>query len=185
MKLSHIKNVVAAALLLFPTLCIAQNYGKFRLVEVANSTTKDHTPIIGSVKSGEIFNINGKEIIFNKDERNASSLFKVKINGNEVKVYKTGSFGTDVKLSPGENIVKVELYSVDGALLASGERTISRIEPAKREADEINTYDSKTYTRKLDSVINGTEFTLPGQEKQKEPEGPKDILPEEEEIISL
>ena len=126
---------MAAALLLFPTLCIAQNYGKFRLVEAANHTTKDHTPVIGSVKSGEAFNVNGKEIIFNKDERNASSLFKVKINGNEVKVYKTGSFGTDVKLSPGENIVKVELYSVDGALLASGERTISRIEPAKREAD--------------------------------------------------
>ena len=135
MILRHIKSAVAAALLLFPTLCIAQNYGKFRLVEAANHTTKDHTPVIGSVKSGEAFSINGKKIIFNKDERNASSLFKVKINGNEVKVYKTGSFGTDVKLKSGENIVKVELFSVDGALLASGEKTVSRVEPAKKEAD--------------------------------------------------
>ncbi len=135
MKFSLTKGAVAAALLLFPTLCIAQNYGKFRLVEVANTTAKDHMPIIGSVKSGETFNVNGKEVIFNKDERNASSLFKVKINGNEVKVYKTGSFGTDVKLKPGENIVKVELFSADGSLLASGEKTVSRVEQAKNEAD--------------------------------------------------
>lgn len=128
-------RVVAAALLLFPALGMAQNYGKFRLVEVANTTTKDHTPVIGSVKSGETFNINGKEIIFNKDDRNAPSLFKVKINGNYVKVYKTGSFGTDVKLNPGENAVMVELFSADGSLLASGEKTISRVEPAKRESD--------------------------------------------------
>lgn len=134
MKLRPIKSAVAATLLLLPMFGIAQNYGKFRLVEVADSTTKDHIPVIGSVKSGETFNINGKEIIFNKDERNASYLFKVKINGNDVKVYKTGSFGTDVKLKQGENIVKVELFSADGSLLASGEKTISRIEPKKREA---------------------------------------------------
>ena len=128
-------RVVAAALLLFPAFGMAQNYGKFRLVEVANTTTKDHTPVIGSVKSGETFNINGKEIIFNKDDRNAPSLFKVKINGNYVKVYKTGSFGTDVKLKPGENAVMVELFSADGSLLASGEKTILRVEATKREAD--------------------------------------------------
>ena len=88
-----------------------------------------------------------------------------------------------------EELVKTDEYGVkkelDGLyqLICECLQTEYGISP--EEADEINTYDSKTYTRKLDSVINGTEFTLPGQEKQKEPEGPKDILPEEEEIISL
>lgn len=52
------------------------------------------------------------------------------------------------------------------------------------EALEINTYDNDTYTRKLNSVINGTEFIMPGEEVPQEELTPQDILPEEEEIIS-
>lgn len=52
------------------------------------------------------------------------------------------------------------------------------------EALEINTYDNDTYTRKLNSVINGTEFTMLGEEAPQEELPPQDILPEEEEIIS-
>lgn len=88
-----------------------------------------------------------------------------------------------------EELVKTDEYGVkkelDGLYQQICECLQTEYGISPEEADEINTYDSKTYTRKLDSVINGTEFTLPGQEKQKEPEGPKDILPEEEEIISL
>ena len=52
------------------------------------------------------------------------------------------------------------------------------------EAFEINTYDNDTYTRKLNSVINGTEFVIPGEEVVEEELPPQDILPEEEEIIN-
>lgn len=52
------------------------------------------------------------------------------------------------------------------------------------EALEINAYDNDTYTRKLHSVINGTEFIMPGQEIPQEELPPQDVLPEEEEIIS-
>ena len=52
------------------------------------------------------------------------------------------------------------------------------------EALEINAYDNDTYTRKLNSVISGTEFTMPGQEIVNEELPPQDVLPEEEEIIS-
>lgn len=54
----------------------------------------------------------------------------------------------------------------------------------QEEAMEINAYDDVTYTRKLHSVVYGTEFTAPGEEKIEEPLPPQDILPEEEEIIS-
>lgn len=88
-----------------------------------------------------------------------------------------------------EELVKTDEYGVkkelDGLYQQICECLQTEYGISPEEADEINAYDSKTYTRKLDSVINGTEFTLPGQEKQKEPEGPRDILPEEEEIISL
>ena len=53
------------------------------------------------------------------------------------------------------------------------------------DAIEINTYDNETYTRKLDSVIHGTEFVMPGEEITDEPLPLQDILPEEEEIISF
>ena len=52
------------------------------------------------------------------------------------------------------------------------------------EAMEINAYDNELYTRKLISVIEGTEFSLPGEEAPIEDLPPQDILPEEEEIIS-
>ncbi|NBJ91612.1 hypothetical protein [Parablautia muri] len=54
------------------------------------------------------------------------------------------------------------------------------------EAVEINAYDDVTYTKRLTAIVNGTEFTAPGEEKaQEEAMQPQDILPEEEEIIGL
>lgn len=88
-----------------------------------------------------------------------------------------------------KELVKTDEYGVkkelDGLYQQICESLQAEYGISSQEADEINTYDSKTYTRKLDSVINGTEFTLPGQEKEKESKEPKDILPEEEEIISF
>lgn len=54
----------------------------------------------------------------------------------------------------------------------------------QEEISEINTYDNETYTKKLHSVIDGTEFVLPGEEEPEEDPTPRDILPEEEEIIN-
>lgn len=54
---------------------------------------------------------------------------------------------------------------------------------SEEEARETNSYDAVDYTRKLNSVINGTEFVKPGEEV--EPLPPQDVLPEEEEIITL
>lgn len=135
--------VLLFALSLFCIPASAQDYGKFRLVEVSKSTTKEHVPVIGAVKSGETFNINGKTITFNKDNRNAGSLFKVKINGEYIKVYKTGSFGTDVKLDLGDNVVGVELFSADGVLLAKGEKIISRVESKKSEPQKQESDNNK------------------------------------------
>lgn len=135
--------VLLFALSLFCIPASAQDYGKFRLVEVSKSTTKEHVPVIGAVKSGETFNINGKTITFNKDNRNAGSLFKVKINGEYIKVYKTGSFGTDVKLDMGDNVVGVELFSADGVLLAKGEKIISRVESKKSEPQKQESDNNK------------------------------------------
>lgn len=52
------------------------------------------------------------------------------------------------------------------------------------EAIEINAYESTEYTKKLNSVVNGTDYTAPGEEKEEEPAVPQDILPDEEEIIT-
>ena len=53
------------------------------------------------------------------------------------------------------------------------------------DAAVINALDSITYTQKLNSVIYGTEFLMPGEEAvPEEPLPPQDVLPEEEEIIS-
>lgn len=135
--------VLLFALSLFCIPASAQDYGKFKLVEVSKSTTKEHVPVIGAVKSGETFSINGKTITFNKDNRNAGSLFKVKINGEYIKVYKTGSFGTDVKLDMGDNVVGVELFSADGVLLAKGEKIISRVESKKSEPQKQESDNNK------------------------------------------
>lgn len=51
------------------------------------------------------------------------------------------------------------------------------------EALEINSYDADTYTKKIYSVVYGTEFVRPGEEEE-EPKAPQDILPEEEDIIN-
>ncbi|MDE7330898.1 MAG: hypothetical protein K2O16_01470 [Lachnospiraceae bacterium] len=51
------------------------------------------------------------------------------------------------------------------------------------QAIEINAYENIEYTKKLDSVVNGTDYTAPGEEKEEEPVVPQDILPDEEEII--
>lgn len=56
---------------------------------------------------------------------------------------------------------------------------------SEEEALEINAYDNETYTRKLHSVVFGTDFVRPGEEKAAPtPSVPQDVLPEEEEIIS-
>lgn len=52
------------------------------------------------------------------------------------------------------------------------------------EAVEINAYENIEYTKKLNSVVNGTDYTAPGEETQEEPAVPQDILPDEEEIIT-
>ena len=54
------------------------------------------------------------------------------------------------------------------------------------EAVEINGYDNETYTRKLDSLLHGTEFYLPGEEPVDEtPATPEDVLPDEEAFIDM
>lgn len=54
------------------------------------------------------------------------------------------------------------------------------------EAVEINGYDNETYTRKLDSILHGTEFYLPGEEPvEKTPSVPEDVLPDEEAFIDM
>lgn len=59
-----------------------------------------------------------------------------------------------------------------------------------QEAAEINTYDAQTYTRKLTSLANGTEFVLPGEEAaaelSEEPieEPLQDVLEAEEELLT-
>ena len=55
---------------------------------------------------------------------------------------------------------------------------------SEEEAKEINSYDADTYSRKIYSVINGTDFIKPGEEIQEEPLPPADVLPEEEDIIN-
>lgn len=52
------------------------------------------------------------------------------------------------------------------------------------EAIEINAYENIEYTKKLNSVVNGTDYTAPGEEIEEEPAVPQDILPDEEEIIT-
>ena len=55
----------------------------------------------------------------------------------------------------------------------------------EEEAKEINSYDDETYTRRLYSIVNGTEFVKPGEEEAMEkPLPPQDVLEEEETIIS-
>lgn len=54
------------------------------------------------------------------------------------------------------------------------------------EAVEINGYDNETYTKKLDSLLHGTEFYLPGEEPAEEtPAVPEDVLPDEEAFIDM
>ncbi len=59
-------------------------------------------------------------------------------------------------------------------------------EVSAEEAVEINGYDNETYTRKLDSLLHGTEFYLPGEEPVEEtPAVPEDVLPDEEAFIDM
>ncbi len=56
---------------------------------------------------------------------------------------------------------------------------------SEEEALEINAYDNETYTRRLHSLVFGTDFVRPGEEEAAPtPSVPQDVLPEEEEIIS-
>ncbi len=72
------------------------------------------------------------------------------------------------------------LYSQICTILAT------EYEISPEDAAAINALDSFTYTKKLDSIITGTEFVMPGEEVvPEEPISPQDILPEEEEIIDI
>lgn len=55
---------------------------------------------------------------------------------------------------------------------------------SEEDAFEINSYDDDTYSKKVYSVVSGTEFIKPG-DMQDEPKEPQDILPEEEDIIQM
>ncbi len=77
-----------------------------------------------------------------------------------------------------------ELYYIYQTILT---HLIQEYGISEEEAFEINTYDDNTYSKKIYSVVNGTEFVKPGEEneKQNEPEEPQDVLPEEEDIIQM
>lgn len=81
-----------------------------------------------------------------------------------------------------------EVYGAREELDALYQQICSALESnygiSPEEAMEINAYDNETYTRKLNSVVNGAEFHVPGAESElKEPPEPLDVLPEEENII--
>lgn len=74
-----------------------------------------------------------------------------------------------------------ELYNIYQSILTCLNQNYGISE---EDAFEINSYDDDTYSKKVYSVVNGTEFTKPG-EMQDGPKEPQDILPEEEDIIQM
>ncbi|MDO4304649.1 MAG: hypothetical protein Q4D94_12125, partial [Bacillota bacterium] len=88
-----------------------------------------------------------------------------------------------------QNLTDADEYGVRSEVDALYQQICSVLESnygiSEEEALEINAYDNQTYTRKLNSVVYGTDFVKPGEEKaEPAPSVPQDILPEEEEIIS-
>lgn len=88
-----------------------------------------------------------------------------------------------------EELQHIEQYGAEEELRGIYENMLTALEQDyginEEEAKEINTYDADTYSEKIYSVVNGTEFVKPGEEKIKEPAVPVDILPEEEDIIDM
>lgn len=85
----------------------------------------------------------------------------------------------------------IDEYDVRGEVDAIYQQICSILENkygiTPEEALEINTYENDIYTQKLVSIVNGTEFVMPGEEVEEIEEDlpPQDVLPEEEEIISF
>lgn len=85
-------------------------------------------------------------------------------------------------------IGEAQSYGAEGEIEALYQKILTSLSESydisEEDAREINSYDDVTYTKKLNSVVFGTEFVKPGEEVE-EPLPPQDILPEEEEIITL
>lgn len=85
-------------------------------------------------------------------------------------------------------IGEAQSYGAEGEVEALYQKILTSLSEdydiSEEDAREINSYDDVTYTKKLNSVVFGTEFVKPGEEVE-EPLPPQDILPEEEEIITL
>lgn len=85
-------------------------------------------------------------------------------------------------------IGEAQSYGAEGEVEALYQKILTSLSESydirEEDAKEINSYDDAAYTKKLNSVVFGTEFVKPGEEVE-EPLPPQDILPEEEEIITL
>lgn len=90
-----------------------------------------------------------------------------------------------------QNLQGIDEYDVRSEVDAIYQQICSILENkygiTPEEALEINAYDNDIYTQKLVSIVNGTEFVMPGEEVEEIEEDlpPQDILPEEEEIINF
>lgn len=88
-----------------------------------------------------------------------------------------------------DELQSYEQYGAQEELRQIYEKLLDALEQdysiGEEEAKEINTYDADTYSRKIYSVITGTDFVKPGEEKIEEPAVPVDVLPEEEDIIDM
>lgn len=92
-----------------------------------------------------------------------------------------------------EELSKSESYGAMDELQALYQEILEHLSAdygiSEEEAAVINSYDSETYSRKVYSVVKGTDFTDPSQEngnetgEEESAKEPKDILPEEEDII--
>lgn len=86
------------------------------------------------------------------------------------------------ELTGGDNYgAAEELYNIYQSVLTNLNQNYGISE---EEAFEINAYDDDTYSKRIYSIVNGTEFVKPG-ESQEEPKEPQDILTEEEDIIQM
>lgn len=87
-----------------------------------------------------------------------------------------------------EELMSGETYGASDELMSIYQTILDHLNTdfgiSEEEAIEINTYDSEAYTQKIYAIINGTDF---GENKDADliPEQPQDILPEEEDIISM
>ena len=85
-------------------------------------------------------------------------------------------------------LVYAEQLQVTGELDSIYQQIVSALEQnygiGEEEAHSILEYDKVTYTKKLDSIINGTEFVDPNIPVAEE-ETLEDMLPEEEALLNM